>query len=108
MKEKGHLIARIEPGSIAEEMEIEAGDRLLEINGQAVEDVFDYQYLTQDDYVEVLVAKPSGEEWLLEIDKDYEEDLGIIFENGLMDDYRSCSNKCIFCFIDKKMCIRDS
>lgn len=101
MKEKGHLIARIEPGSIAEEMEIEAGDRLLEINGQAVEDVFDYQYLIQDEYVEVLVAKPSGEEWLLEIDKDYEEDLGIIFENGLMDDYRSCSNKCIFCFIDQ-------
>ena len=101
MKEKGHLIARVEPGSIAEEMEIEAGDRLLEINGQAVEDVFDYQYLTQDEYVEVLVAKPSGEEWLLEIDKDYEEDLGIIFENGLMDDYRSCSNKCIFCFIDQ-------
>lgn len=101
MKEKGHLIARIESGSIAEEMEIEAGDRLLEINGQAVEDVFDYQYLTQDEYVEVLVAKPSGEEWLLEIDKDYEEDLGIIFENGLMDDYRSCSNKCIFCFIDQ-------
>ena len=101
MKEKGHLIARIEPGSIAEEMEIEAGDRLLEINGQAVEDVFDYQYLTQDEYVEVLVAKPSGEEWLLVIDKDYEEDLGIIFENGLMDDYRSCSNKCIFCFIDQ-------
>ena len=101
MKEKGHLITRVEPGSIAEEMEIGAGDRLLEINGQPIEDVFDYQYLTQDEYVEVLVAKPSGEEWLLEIDKDYEEDLGIIFENGLMDDYRSCSNKCIFCFIDQ-------
>lgn len=101
MKEKGHLITRVEPGSIAEEMEIGAGDRLLEINGQPIEDVFDYQYLTQDDYVEVLVAKSSGEEWLLEIDKDYEEDLGIIFENGLMDDYRSCSNKCIFCFIDQ-------
>ena len=101
MKEKGHRIARVEPGSIAQEMEIEAGDRLLEINGQAVEDVFDYQYPTQDDFVEVLVEKPSGEEWLLEIDKEYEEDLGIVFENGLMDDYRSCSNKCIFCFIDQ-------
>ena len=101
MKEKGHLIARIEPGSIAEEMGMEAGDRLLEINGEVVEDVFDYQYLTQDDYVEVLIEKPSGEEWLLEIDKGYDEDLGIIFENGLMDDYRSCSNKCIFCFIDQ-------
>ena len=47
------------------------------------------------------MEKPSGEEWLLEIDKEYEEDLGIVFENGLMDDYRSCSNKCIFCFIDQ-------
>ena len=51
--------------------------------------------------MEVLIAKPSGEEWLLEIDKDYAEDLGVEFENGLMDDYRSCSNKCIFCFIDQ-------
>ena len=66
-----------------------------------MEDVFDYQYMIEEEYVEVLVAKPSGEEWLLEIDKDYEEDLGITFENGLMDEYRSCSNKCIFCFIDQ-------
>ena len=82
-------------------MGIEPGDRLLEINGETVEDVFDYQYMIEEEYVEVLVAKPSGEEWLLEIDKDYEEDLGITFENGLMDEYRSCSNKCIFCFIDQ-------
>ena len=49
----------------------------------------------------MLIRKQSGEEWLLEIDKDYDEDLGITFENGLMDDYRSCHNKCIFCFIDQ-------
>lgn len=101
MKEKGHLIKTVQPGSIAEEMEIEAGDRLLAINGEEVEDIFDYQYMIQDEYVEVLVAKPSGEEWLLEIDKEYTEDLGVEFENGLMDDYRSCTNKCIFCFIDQ-------
>ena len=93
MKEKGHLIKTVQPGSIAEEMEIEAGDRLLAINGEEVEDIFDYQYMIQDEYVEVLVAKPSGEEWLLEIDKEYTEDLGVEFENGLMDDYRSCTNK---------------
>ncbi|MFR6590672.1 MAG: hypothetical protein ACLURV_11765 [Gallintestinimicrobium sp.] len=57
--------------------------------------------MIEEEYVEVLIAKPSGEEWLLEIDKDYAEDLGVEFENGLMDDYRSCSNKCIFCFIDQ-------
>ena len=101
MKEKGHLIQAVEEGGIAEEMGIEPGDRLLEINGETVEDIFDYQYMIEEEYVEVLIAKPSGEEWLLEIDKDYEEDLGVTFDNGLMDDYRSCTNKCIFCFIDQ-------
>lgn len=101
MKKPEHYIKAAEPGSIAQEMEIEAGDCLLEINGEGIEDIFDYQYLTQDEYVEVLIRKPSGEEWLLEIDKDYGQDLGIVFENGLMDEYRSCKNKCIFCFIDQ-------
>ena len=102
MKKKNkHIVEKVLPGSIAEEMEIIPGDALLEINGHKIEDIFDYQYYTQDDYIEVLVRKPSGEEWLLEIDKGYDEDLGITFENGLMDDYRSCHNKCIFCFIDQ-------
>ncbi len=101
MKTKGHIIKNILDGSIASEMEMEAGDRLLAINGEEIGDIFDYQYLIQDEYIEVLIAKADGEEWLLEIDKDYEEDLGIEFENGLMDDYRSCCNKCIFCFIDQ-------
>lgn len=101
MKIKGHVIKNVLAGSIAQEMEIEAGDRLLEINGEEITDIFDYQYLLQDEYMEVLIGKKDGEEWLLEIDKEYGEDLGIEFENGLMDDYRSCSNKCIFCFIDQ-------
>lgn len=100
-KQHLHVIQTVEPGSIAEELEIEAGDTLLEINGNKIEDIFDYRYYTQDEYIEVLIRKKSGEEWLLEIDKDYDEDLGISFENGLMDDYRSCHNKCIFCFIDQ-------
>lgn len=98
---KGHPVRSVEEGSIAQEMGIEAGDSLLSVNGEDVEDIFDYQYLIQDEYVEVLIRKPSGEEWLLEIDKEEEEDLGVVFENGLMDDYRSCCNRCIFCFIDQ-------
>lgn len=101
MKKHQHIVARVEQNSIAEEMGIEVGDELLEMNGNKIEDIFDYQYYIQDEYIEVLIKKPSGEEWLLEIDKDYEEDLGIDFENGLMDEYRSCHNKCIFCFIDQ-------
>lgn len=100
-KQHMHIVEKIESGSIAEELEIESGDVLLEINGNKIEDIFDYQYYIQDEYIEVLIRKQSGEEWLLEIDKDYDEDLGITFENGLMDDYRSCHNKCIFCFIDQ-------
>lgn len=101
MKDKGHAIYSIKRGSIAEEMEIEAGDRLLQINGEEIEDIFDFQFLAEDEYLEVLIQKPNGEEWLLEIDKDADEDIGIEFENGLMDEYRSCHNKCIFCFIDQ-------
>lgn len=100
-KQHLHIVEKVEAGSIAEELEIEAGDVLLEINGNQIEDIFDYQYYVQDSYIEVLIRKKSGEEWLLEIDKDYDEDLGISFENGLMDNYRSCRNKCIFCFIDQ-------
>ena len=101
MKKNEHIIKEVYPGSIAEEMEIEAGDALLAIGGQEIEDVFDYRYLIKDEYIEVLIRKNTGEEWLLEIEKDYEDDLGIEFENGLMSEYRSCSNKCIFCFIDQ-------
>lgn len=100
-KHSVHIIKSINPGSIAEEMGIEAGDQLLKINDNEIEDIFDYQYLVQDDHLDVLIKKADGEEWLLDIDKDFDEDLGIEFENGLMDDYRSCSNKCIFCFIDQ-------
>ena len=100
-KKMEHIIKKVLPGSIAEEMEIEPGDKLLQISGTDIEDIFDYQFLVQDDYIEVLIEKPDGEQWLLEVDKDFDEDLGIEFENGLMDNYRSCHNKCIFCFIDQ-------
>ncbi len=101
MKKAKHIVSLVECGSIAEELGIEAGDELLKINDTEIEDIFDYQYLLQDEYIEVLIKKADGEEWLLEIDKEYSEDLGITFENGLMDEYRSCHNKCIFCFIDQ-------
>lgn len=102
MKKKNeHVIKEVYPGSIAEEMEMEPGDVLLSINNEEIEDVFDYRYLIKDEYIEVVIRKPDGEEWLLEIDKEYDDDLGVEFENGLMSEYRSCSNKCIFCFIDQ-------
>lgn len=100
-KRHEHLISAVEDGSIAMEMGIEPGDKLLSINGQEIEDVFDYHYYVNDEELLVLIEKPDGEQWELEIEKDYEEDLGLHFEQGLMDEYRSCRNKCVFCFIDQ-------
>lgn len=100
-KPVGHLITAVDPGSLAEEMELEPGDRLLAIDGNEIEDIFDYRFYTGDTYLEILIQKADGEEWLLEIDKEPEEDLGLTFENGLLDEYRSCRNKCVFCFIDQ-------
>ncbi len=101
MKKKAHIIKEIEIGSIAEELELSPGDELISINGTPIHDVLDYHYLIKEEELTVLVKKPDGEEWELDIEKDFDEDLGITFEEGLMDEYRSCRNKCIFCFIDQ-------
>lgn len=101
MKKKKHIISRVLPGSIAQQLELAPGDALEAINDMPVEDVFDYRYLMNDEFVTLLIEKADGELWELEVEKEYEEDLGIEFENGLMDEYRSCTNHCMFCFIDQ-------
>ena len=100
-KQNKHVIAIVQDGSIAQELELVPGDILLTVNGQPVEDIFDYRYLMNEEFVVLEVEKTNGEIWELEVEKEYEEDLGITFEKDLMDDYRSCSNHCIFCFIDQ-------
>ena len=101
MKKHEHIVKSLMPGGIGEELGIEPGDKLLAINGNEIQDVFDYYYYEESEQLLLLIEKPDGEEWELEIEKDYEEDLGIEFEQGLMDEYRSCRNKCMFCFIDQ-------
>jgi len=101
MKEKGHLISSVDPGSIAQELGIEPGDRLISVNDTPIEDVFDYRYLTQDTDITLTVIDKNGEEWDYDIEKDENEEIGLNFEAGLMCDYRHCSNKCVFCFIDQ-------
>ncbi len=100
-KRHKHIISEIVRGSIAEEMGLEPGDAIISINGNEIEDIFDYQYYSMDSELNIVVESKDGEECLLEIEKDEDEELGIIFDNGLMDNYRSCHNKCIFCFIDQ-------
>lgn len=98
--QKGHTIKSVDPGSIADELGLEPGDRLLSIDGHELEDIFDYEYYIENESIVAVVAKKNGEEWELDIENDY-QDLGLTFENGLMSDYKSCHNKCVFCFIDQ-------
>lgn len=95
------LVKSVNPGSIAEEAGIEQGDFILSINGQKIIDIFDYRFLIADEELTVEIEKADGEIWEIDIDKDQYEDLGIEFADGLIDEAKSCTNKCIFCFIDQ-------
>jgi len=97
-----HMITKIEEGSIAEEIDIRVGDELLSINGETIEDVLDYKFLEKDEELEIVIYREStNEEWEIFVEKEVFEELGIEFESGLMDEYKSCTNKCVFCFIDQ-------
>ena len=98
---KKHRIEAVLPDSIGAELGIRAGDYILSLNGQEVEDIFDYEFLCREEEIELLVETSEGEQILFEIEKDEDEEMGLSFGAGLMDEYRSCRNKCIFCFIDQ-------
>ena len=100
-KNQRHIVSAVEPGSIAEEIGLEKGDELLKINNVEIKDILDYMFLVQDEEIVLNVRTKQGEICDVEIEKDADEDLGIVFENDFMDEYRSCRNKCIFCFIDQ-------
>lgn len=95
-----HIIKKVAQDSIAEELEIVPGDKLVSIDGHEINDVLDYRYYMNAEEFTMIIEKQNGEEWELDIENDY-EDIGLEFEEGLMSDYRSCSNNCIFCFIDQ-------
>lgn len=96
-----NIIVNVLKNSIAEELDLETGDELLAVNGCEIKDYIDYKFQISDDEVSLEIKKKSGEIWELEIEKDYDEDIGIIFENPLMDNIKVCCNKCIFCFVDQ-------
>ena len=94
-------ISKIQENSIAHELGIEPGDFLVSINEQEIHDVFDYRYYCADTELLLEIEKKNGERWQFDIEKDEMEDLGIEFTTSLLDEEKSCHNKCIFCFIDQ-------
>jgi putative radical SAM enzyme (TIGR03279 family) len=101
LKRNNAAISRIIPGSIAEEAGIETGDAILSINDAQVKDIFDYRFLCTDEIITVKVCKKNRDILEVEISKDEYEDIGIEFDTPLIDKEKSCTNKCIFCFIDQ-------
>ena len=95
-------ITAVLPDSIAEEVGFEVGDRIVSINGQYPRDLIDYRYLCADELLELEVLDTKGKTHHVEIEKDYDEDLGLEFETALFDGLIQCNNRCPFCFIDQQ------
>lgn len=94
-------VKEVYEGSIAQEAGIEPGDVVYKINGEIIHDILEYKFLTNDEEVELEIIKTDGSLEVISIINEYYEDLGIVFENPLIDRAKFCTNKCIFCFIDQ-------
>lgn len=96
------IISNILPDSIASEIGFEIGDRLVSINGNKLRDLIDYQFFCADEFLELEIIDSENKTHYIEIEKDYDEDLGLEFETALFDGLIQCNNKCPFCFIDQQ------
>ncbi len=96
------IVNKVTEGSIAEELEIEVGDEILSIDNTKMEDMIDYGFLCKTDLMTIEIKKKSGDIEVVELEKDYDEDLGIVFESAVFDKIKPCLNHCIFCFVDQQ------
>lgn len=92
----GLVIEKVLAGSIAEEMEIEPGDRLAAVNGHPLRDIIDYNFFSAEEELTLEIVKGDGEVWELEIERGIDEPLGLIFPAPRP---FKCGNKCVFCFV---------
>jgi putative radical SAM enzyme (TIGR03279 family) len=99
---KPAYISKVIPNSIAAEIGFETGDAIVSINGSQLRDLIDYQFMCADEFLAIEVLDKKGKTHLLEIEKDYDEDLGLEFETALFDGLIQCNNNCPFCFIDQQ------
>ena len=96
------IITSIEKNSIAEGLEIQAGSELLNVNGQKLKDYIEYQYAVMCEEITFEIKTPKGEIEEYEIEKDFEDELGFVFESAIFDKIKPCANNCIFCFVDQQ------
>lgn len=96
------IISEVLKDSIAEELEFQKGEKILSINGENPKDMIDYRFMMSSEEVEIEIEKLNGEIEIYEIEKDFDEDLGIVFESAVFDRLKYCANNCIFCFVDQQ------
>lgn len=96
------IVSGVQPNSIAEELEIQEGDVLLSIDGTKLLDMIDYRFYCKSENLTLEIQKKNGEIEEIELEKDFDEDLGIIFESAVFDKIKPCLNHCIFCFVDQQ------
>jgi len=94
------LITKIEIGSLAEELELAAGDKILQINGKTPLDIIDLSFLLAEEEIELLIEHSDGEREIIAFEKDFDEELGAEFESAVFDGIKRCKNHCVFCFVD--------
>lgn len=98
----GAIVNKIKENSIALEIGIEIGDEILSIDDEKMSDLIDYNYLCKSEFLNIEVKKKNGDIELIELEKDYDDELGIIFESAVFDKIKPCANNCIFCFVDQQ------
>ncbi len=96
------IVNKVLEGSIAEELGIESGDEIVSIDENKMQDMIDYNFYCKSDFLTLEVKKKSGDIEVIELEKDYDEELGIVFESAVFDRVKPCLNKCIFCFVDQQ------
>ena len=96
------VVNSVKENSIAQELEIQSGDKILSVDGTELKDLIDYNFYCKSELLTVEIEKKDGSVEEIEIEKDYDEDLGIIFESAVFDKIKPCMNKCIFCFVDQQ------
>lgn len=96
------IVNGVVEGSIAEELGIEKGDEILSIDNSKMIDMIDYNFLCKSDLLTLEIKKSNGEIEEIELEKDFDEELGIIFESAVFDRVKPCLNHCIFCFVDQQ------
>lgn len=96
------IVSKVEENSIAQELEIQSGDEIISIDEQKMTDMIDYNFLCKSEFLTIEVKKQNGEIEVIELEKDFDDDLGIVFESAVFDKIKPCLNKCIFCFVDQQ------